>query len=88
MPPTNAPLPFCTLGDIQQYLSIEGVQLSIVDNPQGTGQYLWSTVAAVLGATTVIVQPLDQPVQSGAQLEWGGADMPQTVECTVAAVAG
>ena len=88
MPPQNPPSTlFCSVNDLSDYLSQEGVNLRLCDNASATGQYVAATATALLDATTVAVQPLTAPLPAGATLDFGGSDMAQIIQAVTAAPA-
>jgi phage gp36-like protein len=87
MPPVVAPQPYCSAIDVSDYLSVEGTQLRLDDDNTASGQWLYCQQTAVLGATTIICQPLPCTMPAGNTLDWGGADMPAVVEAVLSAMA-
>jgi len=81
------PTPYCTYKDIADYLSDEGVQLRMDDDNSGTGQFVVTTSAAAIDATTLAVQALPTPLPAGTTLDFGGADMDEIVQVVLSAPA-
>lgn len=80
-------VPYTDAWRIQDLLSSEGLNLSLDDDNAATGQWIYATVQASAGATTVSCQPLPCPMPAGNTLDFSGANMPQIVEAVLSSSA-
>lgn len=80
MAPSTAPASYTDPFDIQDYLQDEGLQLSLDDRNEASGQWIYATSAAAALATSVQCQPLPCAMQNGNTLNFGGAAMQSIVQ--------
>jgi hypothetical protein len=83
------PIPnlYCTVADLFDYLSTEGVELSLDDHNAATGQTIQATADALLSATTINITALSAPLLRGTSLNFDGAGVPAVVQVVTNAVA-
>lgn len=87
MAPAVAPVAYCTPFDLADLLSTEGIQLRLDDDNSASGQWIYCTTLAAIGATTISCQPLPVTMPSGNSLDFGGSDMAAVVEAVMTAQA-
>jgi phage gp36-like protein len=88
MPVETLPYLFCNAGDVQDYLSIEGVNLRLDDDSSATGQYVQASANAIVGATSIPVTPLTAPLDAGDTLFFYAGNMPVPGVAVLSAPAG
>lgn len=89
MPITLSTL-FCTVQDVWDMLSVEGVDLRLDDSNLATGQIITTSADAAVGATNISVTALPVALLKGAELTFlqAGMETPVIVQLTAVAAAG
>lgn len=77
---------FCSVDDVQSYLSDEGVNLRLNDT-EASGQYIQATAAAAINATSISIMPLEYAVNAGDNLYFSSANMTSQAPVVVTAPA-
>lgn len=78
---------FCSPQDIFDWLGTDAVQLREDDRNQASGQTVATTVAAVLGATSLTITALQYGMLKGTVLQFQNAGMDTPLEVTLSAAA-
>lgn len=87
MPPLALPNLYATPVDVWDYCGVEGVELSLDDHLNATGQKIMATVDALQGAAVVNITALACPLLRGTVLTFDGAGMPNEGQLTLATTA-
>jgi hypothetical protein len=88
MPPPALTTLFCAPSDVEDYLSVEGVNLRLDDDASATGQYIQATQTVPVGSLSVPIMPLQAAIPAGDRLTFYGANMPSESAAIVQSAAG